>query len=1041
MSRTTSPADYALWCHVLLGELDAELCSYDLATTTLTVHFLDDLGIMQTRSYVHMPGVAVDAGHVHPDSISTFCDIFQRLENGEDGVQENVMLLSRRNNAFGWSNISFHMQYDDAGTPVRAVGLRRDLENDEGVQSWYGELPEALWPDLVRTGTINLATRMIDAALVRHHDSAKLLRNISLEEGMRRIEVSLCGSVALEAYRQLLDPERLAKRFEEGRRWSVGWFRMIDGGVVKPMRIAVNVRKGNRGNLVARTFTSCVQKRDHWESQTDLSCMRDAESLLYRRDYARVLVPSVLREVDAGSLSSLSVIQIIELEPMPKRLKADLACAIGVFLGVDCIPYRFDEESVGVLVPSAGSDDELWHRLSDAIAAARASLVDADQADSRRLSNVRIIAESIYATPDYLDIVSAADMARSACERRATAPDGLAADFVQPPVSQYELLEQGGSSTSDRVVDNPMALGSLSDEEIRAFALILSTMLNSGSTRQAITAALRGLGMYHGARRVYLVMVNAHDGLLNIPFEWSDAGTMSIKGRLSDTPALRFPFIARNIGATHPVYVSRPRIQTYADEGTIKNDTWRFCIVPVEADHEVSLAICIDDPTRHFDSWELDRALAARVFREWRLLRHSRHGNQEHSLQAAGELPGRHDLERTIGEALGEGWSSCGALAICVPHPDQLVKAKGLTYAIEVVASIKGALSALDDENAAYQISDTEFVVLFSDVSYRTFVQRCAEIRTMLVTAHPSAIHVGSAWTGIPAEVRNVVDEALAIAQHDNGLAYDGLGAANNVTRLDDVEQEGAEHALGANIAERFVVYLQPKIDARSGQIVGAEALARYVDVDGRPISPVTQIDHLERSDEVAALDYYVFDETLSLMSEWKERGYSTIPVSTNFSRATLLSPTSLASVLAIMSRHPNVAPDTLEMEVTESALDLGTVTLNELVSRFRSLGLRIALDDFGSHYSSMSVLANVTFDTIKLDRSLVYGLPDNPVSASMVRSISEICHEQGMACVAEGVESKAQARMLIDAGCPICQGFYYDKPLPPDLFEEKYLV
>ena len=110
-------------------------------------------------------------------------------------------------------------------------------------------------------------------------------------------------------------------------------------------------------------------------------------------------------------------------------------------------------------------------------------------------------------------------------------------------------------------------------------------------------------------------------------------------------------------------------------------------------------------------------------------------------------------------------------------------------------------------------------------------------------------------------------------------------------------------------------------------------------------------------------------------------------------------------------------------------------------MGRFRALGLRVALDDFGTHYSSVSVLANVRFDTIKLDRSIVSGVADNAVSRSLIRSIAEICSSQNMECVAEGVETAEQAAALTEEGCHYCQGFYYDKPMPPELFERKYLV
>ena len=100
----------------------------------------------------------------------------------------------------------------------------------------------------------------------------------------------------------------------------------------------------------------------------------------------------------------------------------------------------------------------------------------------------------------------------------------------------------------------------------------------------------------------------------------------------------------------------------------------------------------------------------------------------------------------------------------------------------------------------------------------------------------------------------------------------------------------------------------------------------------------------------------------------------------------------------------------------------------------------RLSLDDFGSQYANMSLFTNVRFDTVKLDRSLIARLGDNPVNEALVRDIIAICRTYGMNCVAEGVETEEHAALLRSLGCRFAQGYYYDKPLAAADFEEKYL-
>ena len=175
-------------------------------------------------------------------------------------------------------------------------------------------------------------------------------------------------------------------------------------------------------------------------------------------------------------------------------------------------------------------------------------------------------------------------------------------------------------------------------------------------------------------------------------------------------------------------------------------------------------------------------------------------------------------------------------------------------------------------------------------------------------------------------------------------------------------------------------------------------------------------------------------------MSQWRQKGFRPVPISTNFSRTTLLNPSALASVLAILSRYPEVPQGQVELEITETAGDFENNTLASLIQRFQTFGLRFSLDDFGSHYSNMSMLASIRFHSVKLDRSMIRGITENSVARMMVQDLVRICDSCGMLCIAEGVETEAQSSVLLQEGCHLAQGFYYDRPMPVQEFEEKYL-
>ena len=226
----------------------------------------------------------------------------------------------------------------------------------------------------------------------------------------------------------------------------------------------------------------------------------------------------------------------------------------------------------------------------------------------------------------------------------------------------------------------------------------------------------------------------------------------------------------------------------------------------------------------------------------------------------------------------------------------------------------------------------------------------------------------------------------------------------------------------------------------RTGRLSGAEALARGIGEDGSVIQPSQFIGLLEEDGAIRELDLMVLKRSLAQMDRWRQAGLGVVPVAVNLSRVTIAHPSTLASILALQSRYPEVPPDALELEITERGGSVDNTDLQQLVEQYHACGLRLSLDDFGSQYANLPLFTDVKFDTVKLDRSLINGVSTNPISHALVRDIIQICRNFHMDCVAEGVETEEQVAALLEMGCTCAQGFYYDKPMPVEQFEEKYL-
>lgn len=232
-----------------------------------------------------------------------------------------------------------------------------------------------------------------------------------------------------------------------------------------------------------------------------------------------------------------------------------------------------------------------------------------------------------------------------------------------------------------------------------------------------------------------------------------------------------------------------------------------------------------------------------------------------------------------------------------------------------------------------------------------------------------------------------------------------------------------------------FDAYFQPKVDMRDGALIGSEALVRWNHPTRGLLMPGSFIPFFERNGSVVEVDLYIYELVCRTVREWLERGMTVNPVSCNFSSLHFDSPEFPELVAAIADRH-NVPHALLELEITESAIMRNPQIVCAQVLRLKERGFMIAIDDFGSGYSSLGQLQQLMADVLKLDRSFVrrgmFGTRERIVIGNVIHMAGEL----GMQVICEGVENAKQAEMLIELGCYYAQGFYYAKPMPRDVFE-----
>ena len=231
-----------------------------------------------------------------------------------------------------------------------------------------------------------------------------------------------------------------------------------------------------------------------------------------------------------------------------------------------------------------------------------------------------------------------------------------------------------------------------------------------------------------------------------------------------------------------------------------------------------------------------------------------------------------------------------------------------------------------------------------------------------------------------------------------------------------------------------FEVYFQPKINMVSSKLYGAEALSRWVHpIDGlRP--PNAFIPFFEKNGFISKLDMYVFEETCRIKASWAGKKYEHIPVSVNMSRLHLYNK-KFPDILESIANKYNINPNELEIEITESTFIIDSAELIKMVDLLHQKGFLVSIDDFGSGFSALNLLKDLSVDTIKIDREFLHVSSNDQRGKKVIRNIITLCRDLKLNVVTEGIGSKEQVDFITRAGCQIAQGFYYAKPLPLDEF------
>jgi EAL domain-containing protein (putative c-di-GMP-specific phosphodiesterase class I) len=229
------------------------------------------------------------------------------------------------------------------------------------------------------------------------------------------------------------------------------------------------------------------------------------------------------------------------------------------------------------------------------------------------------------------------------------------------------------------------------------------------------------------------------------------------------------------------------------------------------------------------------------------------------------------------------------------------------------------------------------------------------------------------------------------------------------------------------------VLHYQPKVDVRSGRVIGAEALMRWHHPRHGLVMPDRFIPVAERSGLIRSITMFAVEAAVRECRRWMDTGLD-LTVSVNLSTRDLID-VQLPDEIGHLLTQWRVPATRLELEITESVIMADPMRARGVVARLREMGVHVAIDDFGSGYSSLGYLKRLPVNDLKIDKSFVLGMSEDEGDVVIVQSTIDLAHNLGLRVVAEGVETEVVLNRLRGMGCDVAQGYLISEPLPAARF------
>ncbi|TRZ55681.1 MAG: EAL domain-containing protein [Rhodocyclaceae bacterium] len=353
---------------------------------------------------------------------------------------------------------------------------------------------------------------------------------------------------------------------------------------------------------------------------------------------------------------------------------------------------------------------------------------------------------------------------------------------------------------------------------------------------------------------------------------------------------------------------------------------------------------------------------------------------------------------------------------------------------------------ALREGDTLARMGGDEFVAVLTDLAS---TRECEVVLARLLQAAASPVQIKDATLRVSASLGVTIfpldnGDPDTLLRHADQAMYQAKEAGKNRYHLFDQErdkltrthQEGYQRISQALEDDEFVLFYQPKVNMREGQVIGAEALIRWMHPERGMVPPGEFLPLIEGSELISRLGDWVLNRALGQMTEWGMAGFE-IAVSVNIAAAHLQQHDFLNGLREMLALHPFVKAENLELELLETAALEDILHVSQVIKDCQALGVSISVDDFGTGYSSLTYLKRLPATILKIDQSFVHDMLWDSEDLSIVEGIIGLAGAFDRSVIAEGVETAEHGNMLLKLGCDLGQGYGIARPMPAEKLPE----